>query len=141
MATIINCATDWTYDYFVEDVKIYGIEDVTNGEDYHSCFVAWLKQSVKRFLDKWNKEHDGKLYDRYDGWIGDAFARRMCDYRAGAEFSDLYKDTYGQRPHLPTWFYVHALGLPMREDTARMFCADPVQDAIDAAREYRTYNF
>ena len=44
-------------------------------------------------------------------------------------FSDYYKDTYGQRPHLAIWYYIHMLGLPMSEDTGRTFCASPIEDA------------
>ena len=67
----------------------------------------------------------GKLYSREAGYAGDAFAAELQDW----PFSDLYKDAYGQRPHLNMWYYVHALGLPMSEDVARTFCASPIEDA------------
>ena len=143
MATMINCATDWTYDYFVEDAKKYkatcmrGVYPREHASD-RERFMIWYQNAARDFYVEWMTDHEHH-YDRYDGWIGDAFARRMCDYRAGAEFSDLYKDTYGQRPHLPMWYYVHVLGMPMSEDTARTFCANPIQDAIEAARECRNY--
>lgn len=127
MAIVFNCASDWTYDLFTEDVKIYGIEDKTNGEDYHSYFISYVKRAADRFLNEWKAQHNGHLYDH--GWVGDAFAERIRDW-----FSDFYKDTYNQRPHLPMWFYVHPLGLPMSEDTARTFCANPIGDAADEAR-------
>lgn len=130
MAIVINCGRDWTYDLYLEDLKVYGTEDKSNGEDYHEYFTAFLKRASVRFLDRWKSEHDGKLYD--GGYVGDAFADRIREW-----FSDFYKETYNQRPHLPMWFYVHPLGLPMQDDTARMFCADPVSDAATEANHTR----
>jgi hypothetical protein len=130
MAIMINCAQDWTYDLYVRDVKTYGAEDKSNGENYNAYFVAYMKRAAARFLANWKEQHDGKLYDLE--YVGDAFARSIREW-----FSDFYKDTYRQRPHLPMWFYVHPLGLPMQEDTARMFCAKPVDRAIQEARTVR----
>ena len=118
---------DWTYDKYLEDVKLYGIEDKSNGEDYNSYFISRIKKAANKFLEDWKAKHDGKLYDH--GWVGDAFAATLTDW-----FSDFYKDTYNQRPHLPTWFYVHPLGLPMQEDTIRTFCASPIENAAEEAR-------
>ena len=131
MAIVFNCAQDWTYDKYVEDTKIYGA-DVKDSEDYNAYFMGYMKRTVERFMDKWNRKHDGKLYASGYGWAGDEFASTITDW-----FSDFYKEAYGQRPHLPIWFYVHPLGLPMREDTARMFCADPVEEAATEARQTR----
>ena len=130
MAIVINCAQDWTYDLYVQDIKTYGAEDKSNGEDYNAYFIGYLKRAAARFLAKWKEQHDGKLYDLE--YVGDAFARSIREW-----FSDLYKDTYRQRPHLPIWFYVHPLGLPMQEDTARLFCAKPVDLAVQDARAAR----
>lgn len=132
MAIMINCGRDWTYDLYLQDVKVYGMEDKSNGEDYNAYFVAYIKRAADRFLAKWKEQHDGKLYDCIYGWVGDAFARSITDW-----FSDFYKDTYRQRPHLPMWFYVQPLGLPMSEDTARMFCANPVDEAAIEANHTR----
>lgn len=132
MAIVYNCAQDWTYDKYAEDIKIYTDEDKDYGDDYNGYFVSFMKRSVKRFLDKWNRQHDGKLYASGYGYAGDEFADSIRDW-----FSDFYKEAYGQRPHLPMWFYIHPLGLPMREDTARMFCADPIEDAMTEARHAR----
>lgn len=128
MAIVINCAQDWTYDLYLEDCKKYG-DDAKDSSDYNAYFIDYMKRSVERFLDKWNRAHDGKLYARGYGYAGDEFADTMLE-----GFSDFYKEAYGQRPHLPIWFYVHPLGLPMQEDTARGFCANPVEDAADEAR-------
>lgn len=130
MAIMINCGRDWTYDLYLQDVKVYGMEDKSNGEDYNAYFVAYLKRAAARFLEEWKKQHDGKLYDH--GYVGDAFANKIREW-----FSDFYKDTYRQRPHLPMWFYVHPLGLPMSEDTARLFCANPVDEAATEANHAR----
>ena len=128
MAILINCAKDWTYDLYLEDSRKFGPE--SNGDEYNAYFMGYMKRAAARFLAKWKEQHDGKLYDR--GYVGDAFAESIREW-----FSDFYKDAYRQRPHLPMWFYVHPLGLPMQEDTARMFCAHPVEEAVRAAKEAR----
>ena len=124
---------DWTYDLYIEDLKTYGIED-ENSDNYNAYFVAKVKKYVAEFLAKWNEAHDGKLYVRHLGYAGDEFAKDMGEW-----FSDFYKDTYNQRPHLPTWFYVHPLGLPTSEDTLRTFCASPVEDAVESAKYVREH--
>ena len=130
MAIMYNCGRDWTYDLYAEDVKIYGTEDVESGENYVGYFISTIKSRAAKFLEEWKANHGGKLYDH--GYVDDAFAESVSDY-----FSDFYKDAYNQRPHLPMWFYIHPLGLPMQEDTARMFCANPIEDAIEGARDAR----
>ena len=130
MAIVVNCAQDWTYDQYLQDVKVYGADFEDSG-DYNGYFIGYMKRSVQRFLDKWNRAHDGKLYASGYGYAGDKFASDM-DW-----FSDFYKEAYGQRPHLPMWFYIYPLGLPMQEDTARMFCADPIGNAATEARHSR----
>lgn len=124
---------DWTYDEFLADVAQYG-KDEDDPSNYRAYFIGYLKRSVERFLAKWNRAHDGKLYAKGYGWAGDEFADGWLD-----GFSDFYKEAYGQRPHLPNWFYIHPLGLPMSEDTARRFCASPIMDAADEAKWRREY--
>lgn len=126
MEIMINCAQDWTYDLYVRDLNAYGPEERDAQEDYNAYFIGFIKRAADRFLGEWKKQHDGKLYDH--GYVGDAFADHIREW-----FSDFYKDTYRQRPHLPMWFYVHPLGLPMQEDTARTFCANPVERAAEEA--------
>lgn len=137
MAVMIGYAVDWTYDFFVEDAGLYKatpIKGVHCGKDAsdREQFMVWLKNSVRDFKAKW-AETCPYQYDNYYGWIGDAFAGELW----GMGFSDYYKDTYGQRPHLDTWFYVNALGLPMTGDVGRTFCATPIEDAIEMARRVR----
>ena len=123
---------DWTYDRYLEAVKMYGIEDKSNGEDYTQYFISFIKRAASKFLENWKKEHNDKLYDH--GYVGDAFAATLMDW-----FSDFYKDTFNQRPHLPIWFYINPLGLPMMEDTARSFCASPKEDAAEEAKFRREH--
>ena len=92
-----------------------------------------LKTFARDFEEKWLEEHEGHMYDRYDGWIGNAFARVLINWN----FSDYYKDTYGQRPHLSMWYYVHALGFHHGDDIGRTFCAHPVEDAVRNAQYVR----
>ena len=122
---------DWTFDLFMEDARQYTAEEPDNASDYRQYFMGWFKRAAKRFEVEWSKTHEHQ-YDRRDGYIGDAFGRTLTDW-----FSDFYKDAYGQRPHLPVWFYVHAVGFPQSADTARTFCASPMEDAERAAKEVR----
>lgn len=135
-------ATDWTFDFFKQDSELYKAtprKGVYPRSDtpYREYFMVTLKGYVRDFVEKWDQEHEGRKYDRYDGWIGDAFARQPMFH--DGFFSDFYKDAYGQRPHLSTWFYIHLLGLPMSEDTARTFCANPIDDAVENAKYTRKY--
>ena len=127
---------DWTFDLFMEDARAYhetpmkGVycEDTSN---YRKYFMVWYKNAARDFKAKWLENH-AHLYDKHDGWIGDAFASTLMDW-----FSDFYKDAYGQRPHLPNWYYVQAVGFPSREDVGRTFCATPVEDAEEEAKRVR----
>lgn len=122
---------DWTYDLYINDVEWYGIGAVVeNSGSYRGYFVSKVKQNAKRFKELWLKNHDGKLYD--SGWVGDEYAKGFLDW-----FSDFYKEAYGQRPHLPLWFYIHPLGLPMAEDSSRAFCSDPIGNAVQNAIDTR----
>ena len=129
---------DWTFDLFAEDAEKYqakpmrGIHCSKNASDREK-FMVWFKNCARDFKEAWLKSHDGCLYDRYDGWIGDAFAREFSDMC----FSDFYKDTYYQRPHLPNWYYVQVTGLPTGEDVAYTFCSSPAEDAVYRAKVIR----
>lgn len=131
MVMMMNCAMDWTYDMYLDDVKKYNIED-KNSHNYNAYFVAVLKESVEQYISDWKATHNNHLYDIYEGYVGENFVEDSWDW-----FSDFYKDTYGQRPHLAPWFYVHALNLPHKEDTARLFCANPVENAVENAKYAR----
>ena len=127
-------ALDWSFDRFVEDAKMYkatpikGVHCRAAASD-RERFMTWFKNMARDFMQDWSMEHE-HMYDRRAGYAGDAFERRL--YRSG--FSDYYKDTYGQRPHLAWWFYVQATGLPHSEDVIRTFCANPIEDAVKNAK-------
>ena len=139
MAMMINCATDWTYDMFIEDSKKYNATPIkgvhcSRNASAEECFMTWFKNCARDFRIKWESKGRRDYDDRY-GYIGDAFAKDIIAYDC---FSDYYKDTYGQRPHLPMWFYIRAIkNMPMREDIARTFCAWPVENAIEDAKRNR----
>lgn len=139
MAIMFSGRVDWSFDMFMEDVNRYegrrrGIHCSSKASDREQ-FMTWLKTEANEFKAKWLKDHNGRLYDRYDGWAGDRFAMNLCK----GFFSDFYKDVYCQRPHLPIWYYVHSVNLPMSEDTARTFCAYPIEEAVDEAKRNREW--
>lgn len=131
-------ATDFTYDLFMQDANLYkatpqkGVYPSRNASEREQ-FMTWFLNCSRDFIAEWMKSHNS-LYD--NGWIGDAFMENFPE-----EFSDYYKDTYGQRPHLAHWFYLRATGLPSAEDTARCFCSTPVEDAIARAKRNRESGF
>ena len=138
MAVMINCAMDWTFDLFMEDAAQYKATPIKGvhcraDADYREQFMTWFKNMVRDFKAEWEAEHGKRRYDDYEGYEGDAFKRRL----QRTEFSDFYKDAYGQRPHLNSWFYVQATGLPQDEDTVRTFCAYPVENAVKDAKRNR----
>ena len=128
-------AMDWTFDMFMEDARMYkatpikGVHCRANASD-RERFMTWLKNIVRDYKQAFKERYNvsGMYSD-----IGDCFKRELSEMC----FSDYYKDVYGQRPHLPAWFYIQAFGLPMLEDTARTFCATPVADAERRAQELR----
>ena len=122
---------DWTYDIFMEDSKAFDAGEKI--EEYRAGFIGWLKKAAKDFEAEWLAKHNGHRYETGYGYVGDAFAEEAF----GDWFSDYYKEAYGQRPHLPNWFYIQAVKLPTKEDTFRTFCATPVEDAMEWAKETR----
>ena len=137
MAILIDCARDWTYDMFVEDARSY-TNKAKNGDTSattdRECFMKAYQNAAMRFWVDWMAEHDGK---RYDGeWLGDAFARKVIH---SDWFSDYYKETYGQRPHLDDFYYVHVLDFPMGGDIAYTFCRNPIEDAVQNAKQTREH--
>lgn len=139
MAIMINCAIDWTFDLFCADCEQYkatpikGVHVSRNASDREK-FIVWLKNMVRDFRADFHAENDGKDISKYGyDYVGDFFERELWE----SGFSDYYKDVYGQRPHLDTWYYVHVLGLPMTGDIARTFCASPIENAIYSAKLQR----
>lgn len=128
---------DWTFDIFFSDVEAYknGRELTDNYTDveFRYSFIKYLDEVINKVVNKWKSENNDHLYVNGKGWVGDEVKRVLAD----SLFSDFYKDTYGQRPHLPSWFYIHPFGVPCGDDTVRTFCATPIEDAIDSAVEMR----
>lgn len=138
MAIMYNCAVDWTYDLFLEDSKKYNATPIKGvhcrkGADSREQFMTWFKNCARDFKAEWSQQNGDRYISENYEYIGDAFKQYMYD----TCFSDFYKDTYGQRPHLDWWFYIHAIELPMRSDTARLFCAYPVENAVEDAKRVR----
>lgn len=134
MAIMISCARDWTYDVFHTAMEQYegtpqkGVHCREDASDIEQ-FVTWFKNQARDFREQWLGEYNSE-YVFGIGWIGDAFEEDFdWDW-----FSDYYKDVFGQRPHLPRWYYIHPLGMPMLDDVGRTFCADPINDAISNAK-------
>lgn len=126
--------TTTSFDLFCADAARYnalmcGVYD--NGKDLRRQFMRQLKQKVEEFSTYWYMTHNS-TYEGYGRYIGDAFAETFPLW-----FSDHYKIAYGERPHLPMWYYVHVLGLDHSEDVARMFCAWPIEEACQLARDTR----
>lgn len=130
---------DWTFDMFQEDAELYratpmkGVYPSRNASRREK-FMTWFKNLARDFKAEWLKENDGRLYNGYE-YIGDAFEQEIYN----SCFSDFYKDTYNQRPHLPIWFYIQATELPHGEDTIRTFCAQPIRDAVENAKTNREW--
>lgn len=140
MARMFIGCQDWSFDLFKGDSELYkatprkGVYPRSSAS-YREYFMVTLKGYVRDFIEEWNKKHEGRWYDRRDGYIGDAFAHQ--DMFRNGFFSDFYKDAYNQRPHLNIWFYINSLGLPMSEDTTRTLCARPIEDAVNNAQYIR----
>lgn len=117
MAIMISCATDWTLDLFIADMNKAKALPLRKGVHLSSKatseehFCTWLKTSAKFFLEDWLAEHDGRIYDRYDGYVGDAWLYQISDC-----LSDWYKDTYNQRPHFYKEYFAKACNLPTNAD-------------------------
>ena len=139
MAIMINCATDWTLDLAWNDADSVsalplrrGVRSAKNLTEDQK-FMQWLKTSAKFFAEDWEAEHDGHQYDRYDGWVGDAWLNYISDC-----LSDWYKDTYNQRPHFRWEFFAMMCGLPTNADTVIRwdrydeFCRDRARENREA---------
>ena len=92
MAMMINCATDWTYDMFIEDSKKYNATPIkavhcSRNASAEECFMTWFKNCARDFRIKWESKGRRDYDDRY-GYIGDAFAKDIIAYDC---FSDYYK--------------------------------------------------
>lgn len=132
MAQMFYCGRDWTYDLFVGFVAKCMQTEPSENESDEMQFTRWFIKKGQQFKEKWYENY-GAYYVPGIGYAGDAFANEF-DW---GYFSDWYKDVYGQRPHLENWYYATWLGMPMQDDISRMFCANPIDDAIEQAKRAR----
>lgn len=111
MAIMVNCAVDWTFDKFAEDMNsvkalpmrrgVRSASNLTEGQKFCQQVKTWAK-----FFKEDNLVY-GNTYTAGHEYIGDAFKWELdC-------FSDWYKDIYGQRPHFPYQYISILCGLPV----------------------------
>ena len=128
---------DWSYDLFfkacetTKALPIKGVYPSRNASD-EKRFVAFLKSDFKDYKENLEREYDTTYLS-----LEDVFERFCREYN----FSDWYKDTFNQRPHLDASFYLYAMGY---ENVGGLrFCmspfADDVEEALWSAKEYRKY--
>lgn len=112
MAIMVNFATDWTFDMFLEDCKSYKALPIKGvrcpkGASDRERFIASVKLHCNEFVkanrQAFTNEH-GRLLN-YE--LGEAL---MQSLDRNLYFSDYYKDVYNQRPHLDRDLYLTALG-------------------------------
>lgn len=130
MATMINCATDWSFDRFAEAMDSvealpmrHGVRPSRNLSD-EQIFCVYVKTAIK-FAD----------FDAYYD-VEDAIKEALYEMN----FSDWYKDTFNQRPH----FGVYLVGALCGVYGAEWRCAlwtwkDPIETYKGMAREVREY--
>ena len=145
MTTFISYAQDWTYDLYLEDMRKYtalpikGVRPKASASD-REVFIRTLKMIARDFLTEWAKNWGGPHRHNGIDWPGGEFEwhlRELC-------FSDWYKDTYGQRPHLPAWYYIHPLGLNHGWDTVMAWDSHgsldtPLEKRAELAKEAREF--
>ena len=126
MATMFNCAVDWTFDKAFADAEKATALPMLRGvhrkcENDGVWLFTILKTAVK-FAPKTNTPWDDAWEELIDwGWV-----------------SDVYKEIYGQRPHFGDWYWRGLLGVyqPVVD-----FCApsETMADACEAARVTREW--
>lgn len=128
MATMINCANDWSFDIFADAMDsvdalpmAHGVRPSANLSD-EQRFCVYVKTAMK-FAD----------FSDYR-YIDETIKEVLCDMN----FSDWYKDTFNQRPHFD-WCLVGALcGIYGTSYNIWHFShKDPVEERREYARESR----
>ena len=112
MAIMVNFATDWTFDMFLEDCKSYKALPIKGvrcpkGASDRERFIASVKLHCNEFVEA-NKQaftNEHGILLRYE--LGEALKQSLD---RSLYFSDYYKDVYNQRPHLDRDLYLTALG-------------------------------
>ncbi len=118
MAIMINCATDWSFDKFLADCKEYDalpIKGVRRPKaSAEEAFIASVKLHIKEFIEA-NRERFSTPIGTLDKRPLNEALKRFLDREL--YFSDWYKDTYNQRPHLDVDLYLWALGFEETVDS------------------------
>lgn len=129
---------DWSYDKFYMACqktkalpKVKGVHPSSNASA-EECFIAYLKRDFALYKADIELNYDCRFVS-----LEEIFRRFANEWL----FSDFYKDTFNQRPHLDASFYLYAMGY---ENVGGLrFCMPPfsqdVEDAIWSARAYRTH--
>lgn len=126
---------DWSFDKFfkacqsTKALPIKGVHPSRNASD-EECFVAYLKRDFADYLADFAIKYSYRNLEE----VFKCYCRETC-------FSDWYKDTFDQRPHLDSSFYLYAMGY--KEVGGIRFCMSPfseeVEDAVASAEAYRAY--
>lgn len=131
MAIMISCATDWTFDLFVEDAKTFKALPIKGVHCRSNASSAERFISQLKFIcNSWIAENKGKC----ESWE----LERAFEYFFENEinFSDMYKDAYNQRPHLDPIYYMYALGYNEYINTlAYTFCSSSMKEKIASHAE------
>lgn len=131
---MINCATDWTFDKFVEDMMSVNPLPMRRGVHSPSTmsprrkFCQYIKTEAKYFMEEYS-ENGTYVKNSYD-YIGDAFA----EYLDELLFSDWYKDVYNQRPHFDRAFVAMLCDLPVFYEVG--FCDGGKRERMENQKKY-----
>lgn len=132
---------DWSFDKFYKacqttrPLPIKGVYPNKNASE-EERFVIYLKTAFRDYLADAYANYDCRYVS-----LRELFSRFASDYL----FSDWYKDTFNQRPHLDADFYLYAMGYhDVRDSVAWTFCdshefSEDVEEAVKSAEAYRTY--
>ncbi len=115
-----NCASDWSFDLFLADCKKYKALPIKGvycrqGASDNEVFIS----TIKLICNEWLADHTEDYTVRGINSNGREYCyvetRDLCKalwayLRNDVYFSDWYKDTYNQRPHLNGDLYLYALG-------------------------------
>ena len=128
---------DWSFDRFVEacGVKAQPIKGVYAPSSYTDAqkFVYYLKHDFAAYLADIYARYD--FNPRLDG-LEHVFERFCNEW----DFSDYYKDVFNQRPHLPSEFYLYALGYTdVRVHVWDKRIQPDFEEAVWSAGAYRDY--
>ena len=116
MATMINCATDWSFDMFADAMNsvealpmAHGVRPSANLSD-EQRFCVYVKTAIK--------------YADFDSYYDEEDAIKEALY--DINFSDWYKDIFNQRPHFGAWLVGALCGIQTTDwRISRWSCSFP----------------